>query len=46
MHTNRSYIFLVSGIKIPQQPIQIDSKDYFTNTKDIKINFTWVIVIV
>lgn len=36
MHTNRSYIFLVSGIKIPQQPIQIDSKDYFTNTKDIK----------
>lgn len=27
---------LVSGIKIPQQPIQIDSTDYFTNTKGIK----------
>lgn len=36
MQTNRSYIFLVSGIKIPQQSIQIDSTDYFTNTKDIK----------
>ena len=36
MQTNRSYIFLVSGIKIPQQPIQIDSTDYFTNTKGIK----------
>ena len=36
IQTNRSYIFLVSGIKIPQQPIQIDSTDYFTNTKDIK----------
>lgn len=35
MQTNRSYIFLVSGIKIPQQPIQIDSTDYFTNTKGL-----------
>lgn len=26
----------MSGIKIPQQPIQIDSTDYFTNAKDIK----------
>lgn len=36
MQTNRSYIFLVSGIKIPQQPVQINSTDYFANTNSIK----------
>lgn len=36
MQTQRSYIFLTSGIQIPQQPIQIDSRDYFANTKYIK----------
>ena len=36
MQTQRSYIFLTSGIQIPQQPIQIDSRDYFASTKYIK----------
>lgn len=36
MQTQRSYIFLTSGIQISQQPIQIDSRDYFASTKYIK----------
>lgn len=37
MQTQRSYIFLTSGIQIPQQPIQIDSRDYFASTGPLSI---------